>query len=337
MSATAILVPVLESEAKALIAPGGPSTDAQRHLLERAQTLRERVARVDAVREELHDLFFGKWKGLSERSPGFFASLGSYFRTRQPAAPSKGYDPFIHLFGRSLPIAAPDSAGVAQRLSKLLAVDDADFDESLGSELALLDPGARALWNSAPVNAAANVRVVPDAIATELAALTDALTGSSQNFAQALNIIVRLSAWSQPVWRFDGEMLPGLVRTLDLNIEWENASELFADTVAPTPQRDRALSRLPKSLDSFDGAGAWLSSTQVKFVANALRIQRRKLADNASYAQTPVLVMRHLRLLEEAVFFCEANGLALSEAAGVEWHDRPNALGVRFPGETAAP
>lgn len=336
MSATAVLVPVLESEVKALVAPGGPSADAQGRLLERARTLRERVARVDAVREELHDLFFPKWKGPNERPPGFMSSLTSYFRKHEPAAVSKGYDPFVHLFGRSLPVAAPDSPSVAQRLSKLLTMDDASFQESLGSELALLDPSARALWTNAP-RAASEAPFVPTAVSAQMAALSHALRKSPPDFTQALDIVVRLSAWSRPIWRFDGEMLPDLVRTLDLNVEWENASDLFTGVFDPTPQRDRALSRLPKALDSFDGAGAWLSSTQVKFVANALRIQKRRLADTASYAQTPALVMRHMRLLEEAVFFCEANGLALSEAAGVEWHDRRNTPGLSFPDETAAP
>lgn len=318
MSATAVLVPVLEPEAEALVSGGDAAKEAVSDLVVRGERLRSRVAAVDAIREELHLLLFPRWQGPKEKPPGFFASLASYFQTRQPARRSQGYDPFVHLFGRSLPVAAPDSALVAKRLADLLALDDDAFLEALGKELALLDPAATGVWSQA------SLAPVPlrEAIDRQTKALADAMSTEPPAFRTALDVVVRLSAWTQPVWRFDGEFLPDLLRTLGIGVEIERPIELFEALVDEHPGWAQALSKLPVALGSFDGAGAWLSSTQVKFVAGTLRLQRGRLADNASYVAHPALVMRHLRLLEEAIFFCEANGLALCEASGVEWHER---------------
>lgn len=318
MSATAVLVPVLEPEAEALVSGGDAAREALQSLTVRGERLRARVAAVDAIREELHLLLFPRWQGPNEKPPGFFAALLSYFQTRQPARRSQGYDPFVHLFGRSLPVAAPDSALVAKRLADLLALEDDAFLEALGKELALLDPAATKL------RADASLPPVPlsEAVEQQATVLSEAMAAAPPAFKQALDTVVRLSAWTQPVWRFDGEFLPDLLRTLGIGVEIERAVELFEPLVDEHPAWAQELTKLPVSLGSFDGAGAWLSSTQVKVVAGTLRLQRGRLADNASLTRNPALVMRHLRLLEEAIFFCEANGLALCEASGVEWHER---------------
>ena len=320
MSATAVLVPVLEPEAEALVTGGAERDEAAAAVLARAKALRPRVARVDAIREELHGLLFPKWQGAKDRGPGFVQSIASYFRKREPAKASRGYDPFVHLFGRSLPVAAPDSKLVADRLAKLLALDDAAFDAALGQELALLDPAARTLWAQ---TSAVEVPGIEAAVSGQLALLDEAMGTTPPAFPKALDVLVRLSAWSNPVWRFDGEMLPDLLRTLNIGVELGGAVEPFEGIADAHPEWERALSKLPLALGSFAGAGAWISSTQVRLIAGTLRLQRRRLADNASYTEHPSLVMRHVRLLEEAIFFCEEQGLALSEAAGVEWHERP--------------
>lgn len=318
MSATAVLVPILEPEAEALL--DGDAHAIISELRARAALLRRRIARVDTIREELHALLFSKWEKSLPKHPGMFAALSSLWKKPEPAQSSKGYDPFVHLFGRSLPVAAPDSKLVADRLTKLLSLEEDAFVESLGAELALLDPKARTLWSETrPLDAPP---ALEGAITEELTALERAMRSEPPKPAAALDAIVKLSAWSRPVWRFDGDMLPDLLRTLGIGVELSPAVELFEARADESPALEAALKTLPMSLGSFAGAGAWLSSSQVKLVGGALRLQRGRLATNAAQSENPTIVMRHVRLLEEAVFFCEENGFALSEAAGVEWHER---------------
>ena len=65
----------------------------------------------------------------------------------------------------------------------------------------------------------------------------------------------------------------------------------------------------------------------VKMVAGSIQFRRTRLAKNATdNADDPEVTLRNLRLLEEAVLFCESQNLALvRKAAGVEWHDRQKA------------
>src|SRR4051794_8527879 len=62
VSVTTVLVPVLEPEAEALFAGGEDARRAALEAIRRALVLRARVARVDAIRDELHDLLFAHWR-----------------------------------------------------------------------------------------------------------------------------------------------------------------------------------------------------------------------------------------------------------------------------------
>lgn len=313
MSATTILVPVDETEARSLVhARSSALVDA---LVQRTHALRRAVGRVDAVREELHALLFPKWEQLNERPPGLWASLVGWLKRSPGATPSRGYDPFIHLFGRSLPIASGEPSVVARDLGKIVEFDERALDAALGDELATLSPATRELWSAAR-SKGENIR---PSIEQELVALDGALKTEPADFRRALVAIARLSAWSRPVWRFDGEMLSTLLQTLEIGFDPQTARALFE----PVPERfERELGRLPRTLESFRGTGVWLSSAQVKLLGASLRGGKRRLTETAARAAHPHVVLRHLRLLEEAVYFCETSNLALCEAAGVEWHER---------------
>ena len=136
----------------------------------------------------------------------------------------------------------------------------------------------------------------------------------------AYNAIVTLSAWSWPIWRLDGEMLPDLARTVGITVKPGRPFALFEDHPAS------ALESFPTKLGDFSSAATYWSSNEVKSVAGSLRLYRSTLAKNVvDNADDEITTMRNLRLLEEAVFFCEAESLGLAEAAGVEWHDRRRA------------
>lgn len=310
-----MLVPVLEPEAEALLRGEAPPA-----LLERARRLRDRVARVDAVREDLHAALFEHWTAAQARAPTLLDTLRRVLRRGAPARPAPGgYDPFVQLFGRSLPVAGDTGRDVAARLTALLGADDATFSAEIAADLASFDPKARPIFESA---APPGPPPELDARLAAEGARARAALEEGGSLAPALDALVRPSAWSWPVWRLDGEMLPSLLKTLGVTVHAGRADALFAEALTPEALENRA-GTLPRGLGDFRGAGAFLSSSDVKSLAGSLRLYRARIAENVrASGEAEALLQRHQRLLEEAVLFCEAHDLALCEAAGVEWHDR---------------
>ena len=315
MSVTTVLVPVLEPEAEALF-EGEPAPE----LASRARTLRPRVARVDAVRDELHELLFPRWAEARAKPPNAVRRLASLFRRDQSAPASEGYDPFVQLFGRSLPLDGPPRT-VVEALARALQADDDAFTEVVASHLRGLDARAEKLFRDAPTPPPPDE--LDAAIALETKAIATALAASPPELGAALDAVARLSAWSWPVWRLDGQMLPDLLRTLGIGVVSGRATALFEPLAETRPAITAALPSLPERLPDFARAGSFLTSAEVRLVAGALRLRRGLIAKNvADSGESAALVMRDARLLEEAVLFCEARSLALLEAAGVEWHER---------------
>jgi hypothetical protein len=316
VSVTTVLVPVLEPEAEGLFENGDAAG-----LRTRARRLRARVARVDAIREELHDLLFPRWKAANTARPPLPLRLIQALRKAKPAEASAGYDPFVHLFGRSLPVDGASPKAVVEALVKVLAQDDAVADETLAAHLTALDPRAGERLRQQPRPAVDEA--LDPAIDRELAKIRTAMSAQPPALRAALDAVVRLSAWSFPVWRLDGEMLPDLLRAVGIGVTPGRARGLFETVADARPELVPLLDTLPARLPDFAGTGSFLTSGEVKVLAGALRLQRGVIARNAADSgENATLVMRHMRLLEEAVLFCEAEGLGLAEAAGVEWHDR---------------
>ena len=322
MSVTTVLVPVDEAEAEALLNGGTVADEALSGLQTRAVRLRRRIARVDSIREQLHELLFSRWAGAQAKPESPLAPLVRLFRKAPPPRVSNGYDPFVHIFGRSLPVVGATSKEVAERVTVVVAADETAFEAELAKDLRSLDSAAADLFRNAPRSAVD----VDDPITAQATCIADALREPPQLVA-ALDAIVRLNAWSQPVWRLDGEMLPSLLRTLGIGVIAGSALPLFAELIEARADLAQASEKLPKGLNNFAGAGAFLTSVDVKMVAGALRMSRGRVAKNASEGdEGSEITLRHLRLLEEAIFFAEAQNFALAEAAGVEWHDRPRTL-----------
>jgi hypothetical protein len=325
LSVTTVLVPVLESEAEALLA-GQPTPE----LLPRAERLRRRVARVDGIREPLHELLYPRWEkeagkhgiGGRRRSDHPFSRFTKLFapKAEPPRIPS-GYDPYVHLFGRTFPLFRTAPRELAPRLIELLQADNQAFSAELKKELQQLDSRGIELYDQATASfdsteLVRSVQRVQDKLTAAI--------GATLNARAAYDALVTLSAWSQPVWRLDGDMLRELTRTLGITEAPGRAVSLFDELKDARPDIEPALKKLPDHLQDFAGAGAFWSSTEVKAVAGSMRLYRSKLARNAvENGEDPIATLRNLRLLEEAVLFCEAESLALAEAAGVEWHDRP--------------
>jgi hypothetical protein len=320
VSVTTVLVPVSEGEAEALVSGSGreaaiEAIEAIEAIGRRASVLRARVARVDALRDELHLLLFEKWSAARSRE-GAITRFLKAFQKKRPAQAATGYDPFVQLFGRSLPVAGDAPRAVAARLSALLAMDEAAFESELAADLATFDVRAGALFRASPQ---APSPETTQHITHEAKKLASALAPEGP-LAPALDALVRLSAWSRPVWRLDGETLGGLLQELGIGIAPSRGGVLFEEVIAVSTER---LEALPQGLSGFSGAGAVLTSAQVQSLAAAFRMQRGRLSHNAAAAEDDArIVMRHARLLEEATLFAEAEGLALAEAAGIEWHDR---------------
>ncbi len=315
VSATTVLVPVAEPEAESLLAGQEPSEIAAR-----ARLLRPRVGRVDAVREELHELLFPRWTGARGRAPNPVERIATLFRKRQAAPPSLGYDPFVQIFGRSLPFEGAPGTMVAT-LNRALAADEAAFQDLVAASLHSFDPRAERIFREAP--APAPPIDLDVAIDAESAAIKTALAEQPPDLARALDAIARLSAWSWPVWRLDGEMLPGLLSTLGIEVVASRATGLFEELAEVRPEIRDFFPRLPDRLPDFARAGSFLTSAEVRLVAGALRLRRGQIAKNvADTDEATAILMRHARLLEEAAGFCESQSLALLEAAGVEWHER---------------
>jgi hypothetical protein len=229
---------------------------------------------------------------------------------------STGYDPFVHIFGRSLPVNGATSKDVTERLTKVLAMDAAALSAAIAEDLRSLDVRAPALFESATAPTLTDLR-------PRLEALVEAASNVA-NVRSAYNAIVTLAAWSQPVWRLDGELLRDLVRTVGITVLPARPDALFAELKEQQPGVEAQLKSLPTVIEGFvASAGSYWSSLDVKSVAGSLRLHRSTLAKNAvENAEDEIMTLRNLRLLEEAVFYCEAENLGLAEAAGVEWHDR---------------
>lgn len=321
MSATTVLVPLSEPEGEALLAGGDARREVLDEIRSRALLLRARVARIDAIREDLHALLFPKWEAAARGPSSFFSTIAGLLRPKQPPRAARGYDPFVHLFGRSLPVTGADPRAESKRLSELERLAGPAYDTALATDLRSLDPRAAELFlaTSEPAPAAD----LDTVIAREVSLLDTALAATPPDPRQALDAVVRLSAWSRPVWRFDGEMLPSLIQSLGIGVDAGSAAPLFEELAADRPEVAPTLVSLPKALPDFAGPGSFLTSTDVRMLAGALRLQRAVVLHNAlSSGEAREIVLRHARLLEEAVFYCEEGSLALAEASGVEWHDR---------------
>lgn len=318
MSVTTLLVPVDEAEAEALLEQGAQA-ELLPSIIERAGVLRARVERVDAVREELHAALFDRWEGAHAKPKSAFVQvLEALRKKRKPAEPSTGYDPFVHLFGRSLPLDAPAAQALAESLANALKVDETAFAEAVAESLKRLDPKAEAIWRGTPSTQ------VPEGVgeAIRAEAARAKLSDPTESLRPALNAIARLSAWSRPVWRLDGELLSDLVETLGVEVPLGSAKGLFEVAAETRAWMQGPMEALPTSLPDFHGAGGAWSSAEVKLLAGALRLRRGRIAENVAGTESPMLTMRHARLLEEAAAYCAAEGFALVEAAGIEWHDR---------------
>lgn len=327
MSVTTVLVPVLEPEVESLFEGGAGSDEARAAIVARASVLRPRVAWVDSVREDLHTLLFPLFELSGGRRPGLLQRLKSRFLPNPAVAPSTGYDPFVQLFGRSLPVGGSSSLEVAQALQQVMGMEDERFRSVLTSDLAALDPRVRDVLSNARLDATSLSEAsseIADAVHQQVREVGRALQSGTPDLRGALDAAIRLSAWSWPVWRLDGEMLPDLLTKLNTTVKPQRATGLFDPLVDERPELAELLETLPKRLAGFDSAGSFLPSDSVKILARSLKLYARKVAENvAASRESPVILMRQLRLLEEALLFCEAEGLALCEASGVEWHDRP--------------
>lgn len=334
MSVTCILVPLLEPEAEALFEGGASAAQARETIARRAGQLRARVARVDEIREELHELLFSRWEGSRYRAPSRLALVWRYFQPKKPAKAVSDWDPFVHLWGRSLPVGGKTSHLTAQRLTQLLELDDAAFESALAEDLHAFDPRAAERYLSE--KAKPPPAGLDAAIGDQAAVAGRAVERPPESLREAVDAVARLSAWSWPVWRLDGEMLTPLLRTVGATVEATQASPLFEVLKDEHPDLEKHLTRLPRALGDFAGAGAFLSSLDVKSLARSLRLYHSRVAMNvAESGENELIAMAHVRLLEEALLFCESQGLALIEAAGVEWHDwttaptrRPHSLDV---------
>jgi len=320
MSVTTVLVPVSETEAEALFAGRLEAADIP-GIVQRADRLRHLVAAVDSVREELHAVLFPKWEAGNSKPPTWTESILKPFVKQPPPVISKGYDPFVHLFGRSLPVTGATSRDVVERLAKVLAADEA-------AALSLLTEGLKSLSLRASERlqeASGKAASTESAIREQLARIDGAAIsrGEMPAWRVAYDAITRVSAWSQPVWRLDGEMLPELIRQLGIGLEAGRPLSLFQELLDDHPEWEESTRDLQSRLKDFAGPGAFLSSTDVKLLAGAFRLKPGGIAQNAAVnASNPVLGLRNARLLEEVALYCESENLALAEAAGVEWHDR---------------
>lgn len=310
MSVTTVLVPVDEAEAEALLSG---EADVQT-IVARTARLRARVARVDPVREPLHDLLFRTWDIARQGRPSLLARVRGLIQKPKSWSVPSGYDPFVHLWGRSLPVTGAHGGEVAEALQQVLAADDGAFTAKLGEHLASLDPQAASVWAEAPRTVA--VEGVEAAVRGQAKEVASA--AAERRWTAALDALARLNAWSRPVWRLDGEMLPDVVSALGLRVMPGRATALFEGLGLD----EAAIESLPKRLASFHGAGTYLSSGEVKMLAGSLRLSRGRVAKNAAESGgAPELALRHLRLVDEAVRYCEAEHLGLIEASGVEWHE----------------
>ncbi|MFM2151959.1 MAG: hypothetical protein RL199_394 [Pseudomonadota bacterium] len=310
MGVTTVLVPVDEAEVEAWL-EGGPVEEA----VSRTARLRRRVARVDAVREELHALLFPHWAGAAR--PRW--SVGRWVAAlRRPgsASASTGWDPFVHLFGRSLPVTGADARAVAATLAGLVDLDDDDACAlRLEASLSAVDARAGAVWRSAP--AFREVEGVARRIECQRKKLACAV--SAEDLAATLPPLARLVAWSRPVWRFDGHALGELLAIAGIGVPPEAPSALLEERFGIDAVASAAL---PSGLGDFTGTGGYLTGSGVKLLAGALRLGRMAIAKRIGASGEPAAIaMRHLRLLEEAVVFCEAKGYGLWETAGLEWHE----------------
>jgi len=312
VSVTCVLVPVPHAEAEALVV--GDSSAWER-LTARASTFRPRVARVDAIREELHTLLFPRWQGA--RPPSVVDRLRAFFRQRpEPTIDFAAYDPYVHLFGRSLPLRARSASSHAERLAAAVAANEDAFASALAADLASLDPRAAELFARTPVP---TIDVIPriDRLRRRVAACVS----GSESLKPAWDAVVRALAISGPVWRFDGEQLGDLLHTLGVGTEIGDASSLLRDAGLP----ETRLTDLPKALGDFVGAGGFLSAGLAMTLGASLKLNRRRILANVrADGDAEAITLRHARLLEEALATCTHAGAGLAEAAGVEWHDAWN-------------
>jgi hypothetical protein len=310
VSVTTVLVPVDEAEVERVLAGGGVGDIAVR-----AARLRRRVARVDAVREEMHALLFRYWSGAI-RPRWSVERWITALRAPGAATPSTGWDPFVHLFGRSLPVVGPDSRAVASTLADIVALEeDEAFSDRLAASLASLDEQAGSVWRGAP--AFIDIETIAPRVEGQRARIVAA--AASHELVDSLAPLARLSAWSQPVWRFDGHQLCELLALAGIGVTPEPPTALFEERFGVDAVEATSF---PARLGDFAGTGGYLTSSAVQLLAGALRLGRTAIARQVGASGEPTqIAMRHLRLLEEAVLFCESRGLGLWETAGLEFHE----------------
>jgi hypothetical protein len=309
VSVTTVLVPVSTAEVDAL-----ERGDAVPALTERARLLRGRVAQVDAVREDLHSQLYDAWEQAQEAAAprgGLLAAIGR--KIKPPIVEHRlpvGYDPYVQLFGRSLPLADDSPVTIAERIPKVLALDGTAFTASMIEELGRLGATDVAIpAASAPADLEAAIEAQQRQLHAALAA---------RALRSAWDALLRLCAWSQPIWRLDGELLMPLLIASAVATKPEPATALF-----PNLSAAQVSETLPGAIPSFSGGGGYFTPAAVKELAAALRFQSRIVQAARKAADDSDIALRNLRLLSEAAFYCEREGLGLAEAAGVEWHDRP--------------
>jgi hypothetical protein len=320
VSVTTVLVPLLEVEVHALLLGRAPE-----EMIDRANRVRRRVQAVDASREELHVLLYPLWeRGLAARRPsgprGPISLLTRLVTPRRPPPAPPAYDPYVQVFGRSLPVAGDTPRAVADRLTELMGKDDPTFEQSFTEDLRRLDARATDVVARHRPGAVGGVAL---AVAAEVGLLRQCLDADPPRLSDAWTAIVSLQAWSWPVWRLDGDMIGQLLEALGIAIRPEPPRSVFEPWLQSRGLPDTALAGLPGKLPSFRAAGGYFPAAQVKALAGSIGVQSSRLAQNAlRNADDPDAALRNLRLLSEAAFYCERNGLGLAEAAGLEWHDR---------------
>jgi len=315
MSVTTVLIPVPEQIAEALVAGGPQAATAASSLIAEAIPLRRLVSSVDAIREELHACLFPRWKAGRPPAAAWLKAVISLFRRQRPLLDADGYDPFVHLFGRSLPIDGPTPRDVATALRSLLADPPERGLATIAATIERLDRrAAEILRQQELVQGSARLEEQLKAMAQEVAVAED----SHSALQRSVGRLALLLSLTQPLWRLDGQSLPALLSAVGMEEPPGSPAPLYEELAAARPVLGPLLTELLPTLVAHEGTGAFLSSSDVTRCLGAIRLRRTTVMTNAADAAAPLIVLRHLRLLEEALSYCELTGMGLLEAAGVE-------------------
>ena len=315
MSVTTVLIPVPEQVAETLVAGGPLTTAATASLIEEATPLRRLVATVDAVREELHACLYHHWAAGRPPSAAWLRAVVGLFRRRHPILDTQGYDPFVHLFGRSLPIDGPSPRHVAESLRALLSEPPERGLATLADMIGQLDRRAAAVLRQQCV-ALPSATLSGQLSRLASAVAVDADVESSLN--RSIEQLARLLSLTQPLWRLDGHTLPSILSAVGIEEQPGSPAPLYEELSLEQPALAPCMAALDSDLITHEGTGAFLSSSDVTRCLGAIRLRRATVMANAARAATPLITLRHLRLLEEALCYCELTGKGLLETSGLE-------------------